>query len=247
MADSDDYDKIFAALKNPIRRQILLILEQKGEASFTNLQDAVGINDTGQMSYHLKELATFLEQSERGKYHLSQTGEAAITLFRKVEKQRNRTSVEVHKELEKTVGKIFFFFTILSIAWLIPSSVDITLAVRSILAEPLEQLAGFSLLGFTGLVAGVILFTFYDRHYFSKKVKSNVLHSTIFAGLVSVLSSLTFHSVYSLNLTFTSPGGPIENNTLLLWAFILRTTIFLASAPFLTYAMSKFLNKRLQR
>ena len=248
LADSEDYDRIFAALKNPIRRQILLILEQKGEVSFTNLQQTIGISDTGQMSYHLKELATLVEQSEKGKYRLSQTGEAGVALFQKVETQRNRTSVAVHRELEKTVGKIFFFFAIFAVACAIPASVDITLAVRSVLLEPMMgQLASFSLLGFLGLVLCVILFTFYDRHYFSRKIKTNVLHSMVFAVLVSVLSFLTFYSVYSFSLTFANPGGSIVNGTLMLWVFILRTTVFLASVPFLTYAISRFLNRRLQR
>ena len=107
LADSDEYDEIFAALKNPIRRQILLVLEQKGEVSFTNLQQAVGISDTGLMSYHLKELASLVEQSEKGKYRLSQTGQAGIALFQKVETQRNQTGIAVHRELEKMVGQSF--------------------------------------------------------------------------------------------------------------------------------------------
>ena len=65
MAETNEYDAIFAALKHPVRRQILLLLEQKGEVSFTDIQNALGINDTGLMSYHLKELAPLVEQSAR--------------------------------------------------------------------------------------------------------------------------------------------------------------------------------------
>jgi len=61
-----------SSLKHPVRRQILLLLEEKGEASFTEIQKAVGVNDTGLLSYHLKELGTLVEQSERGKYDLSE-------------------------------------------------------------------------------------------------------------------------------------------------------------------------------
>ena len=64
-AEADEYDEIFAALKHPVRRQILLFLEERGEASFTEVQGAVSIEDTGLMSYHLKELAPLVEQSER--------------------------------------------------------------------------------------------------------------------------------------------------------------------------------------
>ncbi|NWG10591.1 helix-turn-helix transcriptional regulator, partial [Candidatus Bathyarchaeota archaeon] len=50
--ETNEYDVIFAALKHPVRRQILLFLEQKGEASFTEIQKAVSIDDTGLISYH---------------------------------------------------------------------------------------------------------------------------------------------------------------------------------------------------
>jgi DNA-binding transcriptional ArsR family regulator len=56
LGEADEYNEIFAALKHPVRRQILLFLEEVGEASFAAVQTAVGIEETGLMSYHLKEL-----------------------------------------------------------------------------------------------------------------------------------------------------------------------------------------------
>jgi DNA-binding transcriptional ArsR family regulator len=85
-AEADEYDEIFAALKHPVRLQILLFLEERGEASFTQVQGAVGIEDTGLMSYHLKELAPLVEQSERGKYRLSEVGQAGWRFFQRVER-----------------------------------------------------------------------------------------------------------------------------------------------------------------
>jgi len=41
LTETDEYDRIFATLKHPIRRQILLLLEEKGEASFTEIQKAI--------------------------------------------------------------------------------------------------------------------------------------------------------------------------------------------------------------
>ena len=55
LAETNEYDEIFAALKHPIRRRILLLLEEQGEASFTDIQKAVDIPDTGLVSSHLKE------------------------------------------------------------------------------------------------------------------------------------------------------------------------------------------------
>lgn len=132
MANADDYDKIFSALKNPIRRQILLSLKEKGDLSFTKLQEVVGISDTGLTSYHLRELSSLVEQSEKGKYRLSETGQAGVTLFQKVETQRNRTSITVNKEMGKIVGKIFFFLIIFGITWIILASIDIYLSVQGV-------------------------------------------------------------------------------------------------------------------
>ena len=98
-AETNEYDAIFTALKHPVRRQILLFLEQKGEASFTDIQNAVSINDTGLVSYHLGELVTLVEQSARGKYRLSEIGQTSMALFRKVEQEKQRTSTAVRKEL----------------------------------------------------------------------------------------------------------------------------------------------------
>jgi len=101
VTEADEYDEIFAALKHPVSPQIMLFLEEHGEASFTQIQNAVGIEDTGLMSYHLKELAPLVEQSARGKYQLSEVGQAGTELFQRVERERQRTSVAVSKEIDK--------------------------------------------------------------------------------------------------------------------------------------------------
>jgi DNA-binding transcriptional ArsR family regulator len=245
LADADDYDKIFAALKNPIRRQILLVLEEKGEMSFTNLQEVVGISDTGLMSYHLKELSSLVEQSERGRYRLSETGKAGVVLFQKVETQRNRETTVIHRELRKIMGEIFFFFIILGISWGIPASVDILLSVQGLSQESIAGLSiSLSLIGLLGLLFGIILFTLYDRHYFSKRIKTNVIHSTLFASIVTLLMLSSFN--FSHSFMETAATGSISNNNLVIWTwvFILRTVVFLGCTPVVTYSMSRFLNKR---
>lgn len=173
MTGTDEYDEIFAALKHPVRRQILLFLEQNGEVSFTALQKAVGKDDTGLLSYHLKELAPLVEQSERGKYRLSEIGKAAVALFMKVEDERNLTSKVVSREFERWIGKIVFLAFIVGITLIAPLSVDIYLSVQTLNGSSLslEQVVGMFLTGFLGMLSGVVLFVFYDRHYFSRRVR----------------------------------------------------------------------------
>jgi DNA-binding transcriptional ArsR family regulator len=244
LPQTDEYDEIFAALKHPIRRQILLFIEKKGEASFTDIQNAVGINDTGLMSYHLKELAPLVEQSERGKYCLSDIGQASMELFRKVERERQRTSTAVSQEIGKYVGKIVFLFLVLGITLLAPLSVDIYLSVQNIYQPGLStgQTTSMFLVSFFGMIFGVILFIFYDRHYFSKSVKSGVFHSTLFALAVALLSISSVYMYYFEEATLTISTFNINSITWLLGVF--RTILFLASTPPLTYALNKILNRR---
>jgi len=85
MADNqENVSRILVVLSNPLRRQILLNLNEKGECSFTDLLNALNV-DTGKLSFHIRNLEGFLEQTPTGKYKLSKAGENAIRLIRDVE------------------------------------------------------------------------------------------------------------------------------------------------------------------
>jgi DNA-binding transcriptional ArsR family regulator len=237
LAETNEYDAIFAALKHPVRRQILLFLEQKGEASFTDIQNLVRTNDTGLISYHLKELAPLVEQSARGKYYLSEIGQTSIALFRKVEQEKQKTSTAVRKELEKAIGEIVFLFFIVGATLMAPLSVDIYVSVQNLYASRLSlvQIVGFYLLGLSGLILGAIMFTFYDRHYFSKNVRANVIHSTIFAIGISLIL------ISSAYINYIFEEASLLSNSGLAWLFmILHAVSLLASAPLVAYSISKF-------
>jgi DNA-binding transcriptional ArsR family regulator len=243
LTEADEYDEIFAALKHPVRRQILLFLEERGEASFTQVQNAVGIEDTGLMSYHLKELAPLVEQSERGKYRLSEVGQAGVELFQRVERERHRSSITVRTEIEKwlseTLVKSVLLVLILAFTWGVPATVDILLSVQSFLEGfSLFQLAGMFLVSFFGMVFGVFLFAVYYRHYHSKDAKANVRYSTIFAATITLVSSIMFYQTYAFGEGSLTGGG-------IPWQFgVLRAVGFMVSAPAVAYAVSKVKSRR---
>jgi len=247
LSEADEYDEIFAALKHPVRRQILLFLEEEGEASFTQIQNAVGIEDTGLMSYHLKELAPLVERSERGKYRLSEVGQAGVELFQRVERERQRSNVAVRTEIEKwlseTIVKSVFLVVISAFTLSVPMSVDVTLSVQGIMEGfSAFWLAGMFLVSFFGMVFGVVLFAIYDRHYYSKDAKTSIVHSTIFAAAVTLVSILVFYQMYlfsegTLGVTLAGSGIP--------WEFgVLRAVGFMVSAPAVAYAISKVKSRR---
>ena len=242
MAETDEYDEIFSALKHPVRRQILLFLEERGEASFTQVQNAVGIEDTGLMSYHLKELAPLVEQSERGKYRLSEMGQAGVALFQRVERERHRSSVTVRSEMNKWLGetivKSVLLVFLLGFTWVFPATVDILVSVQSYTDVSLFQLTGMFLVSFFGMILGVALFSVYYRHFHSKDAKANIKYTTIFAAAITVVSSLVFYQTYLFSSAgLTGSGIP--------WQFgVLRAVFFMASAPVVAYAISKARKRR---
>ncbi len=82
--EQENISKILSALSHPLRREILLHLSEKNDASFTDLLNLLNI-DTGKLSFHLRTLSPFIEQTATGKYKLSRAGENAVRVIRDVE------------------------------------------------------------------------------------------------------------------------------------------------------------------
>jgi uncharacterized RDD family membrane protein YckC/DNA-binding transcriptional ArsR family regulator len=82
--DQEQISKILSILSHPLRREILLNLSEKGELSFTDLLNLLKV-DTGKLSFHLRSLSDFIEQTSIGKYKLSRAGESAVRVIREVE------------------------------------------------------------------------------------------------------------------------------------------------------------------
>ena len=82
--DQGNVSKVLSVLSHPIRREILLDLSDNGESSFTDLLNMLKV-DTGKLSFHLRSLAPFIEQTSNGKYKLSRAGESAVRVIHDVE------------------------------------------------------------------------------------------------------------------------------------------------------------------
>jgi len=82
--DQQNVSKILSILAHPLRREILLIISHRGECSFTDLMNVLKV-DTGKLSFHLRALSAFMEQTPTGKYKLSKTGERAVRVIIDVE------------------------------------------------------------------------------------------------------------------------------------------------------------------
>jgi DNA-binding transcriptional ArsR family regulator len=243
LAEPDNYDRVFAALKHPVRRQILLFIEGKGEVSFTEIQDNAGLTDTGLLSYHLKELAPLLNQSERGKYSLSEVGIASMALFRKVEKQKQYSYSEFRHNFGRFFGELVAIWVIIAVTLMPPLSANILLSVQTIASPDLTGTQAITLAALSVFIMliGCVLFVFFDRRYYSTKQRTNTVHAALFAlgiaGLASVNDFFTFRFMLDVTQTFSL------NDPMILSA-ILRTASFIIAAPIVAYELSRFLNNR---
>jgi uncharacterized RDD family membrane protein YckC len=83
-ANEEEISKILSVLSHPLRRRILLFLSEEKEVTFSDFVTAFAV-DTGKLSFHLRSLVAFVEQTQTGKYRLSSLGRNAIVLLRDVE------------------------------------------------------------------------------------------------------------------------------------------------------------------
>lgn len=82
--EEENLSKLFLILSHKIRRDILSILAEKKELQFSDLMNILNV-DTGKLSFHLRNLKLFLEQTPTGKYRLNSFGRNALRLIKDME------------------------------------------------------------------------------------------------------------------------------------------------------------------
>ena len=127
-------DSLHKILKDETRRKIILTLNDKGNLSYTELMQSLGIVSTGTMNYHLKVLGDLLEKDETEKYVLNEKGQLAyriLTEFPTIQPQVT----------DRRVLKMMLFFGVASViltlvigfAWNIPLERTVLVVIVSIL------------------------------------------------------------------------------------------------------------------
>jgi hypothetical protein len=80
-------------LKDETRRKILLVIEERGNITYTDLMNAVGIQSTGKLNYHLKIL-NGLVSKENSQYSLTEKGKLAIRLLEEFCLKKSQSEIE---------------------------------------------------------------------------------------------------------------------------------------------------------
>ena len=75
-------ESIFKTLSHQTRRDILRVVGEEKQASFTQIKNSLKIEDSASLSYHLNTLQPLVTQKD-GKYSLSMLGQDAYTLISK--------------------------------------------------------------------------------------------------------------------------------------------------------------------
>jgi DNA-binding HxlR family transcriptional regulator len=75
-------ESIFKTLSNQIRRDILRVIGEQKQMSFTQIKNSLKIDDSASLSYHLNTLQPLIAQKS-GKYTLSELGQNAYSLINK--------------------------------------------------------------------------------------------------------------------------------------------------------------------
>jgi uncharacterized RDD family membrane protein YckC/DNA-binding transcriptional ArsR family regulator len=135
--DEENISKILSVLSHKIRREILLILHEKSETSFTELLNILKI-DTGKLSFHIRSLSPFIEQSESGKYKLSRAGEDAIRVIKDIESWAEVSNIN-RKSTQLSVAS----FKQRTFAFLIDFGIVFALTVPVLLPILLNTVASF--------------------------------------------------------------------------------------------------------
>jgi DNA-binding transcriptional ArsR family regulator len=114
---------VFKALENQKRRDILRLIGEKKGISFTEVLSSSRIQDSPTLSYHLRELAPFIQQKE-GKYELTPMGRDVYNLLLKTASY-GKVVLFQKKRFGATFGNLLLW--IIGIAAAAYLEVDITL------------------------------------------------------------------------------------------------------------------------
>lgn len=109
----ENVSKILLILSHKIRRDILIQLDEQKEQTFSELMNSLEI-DTGKMSFHLRNLKQFLEQTPSGDYKLNRLGKNALHLLKDAEALsadvdflQNQTSQHIAKFSRRAMAFLF--------------------------------------------------------------------------------------------------------------------------------------------
>ena len=78
-------NEVFESVSHPLRIKILKLLA-KSPMGFSELKKTLGIESSGELSFHLNKMRNLLDKDSESRYVLNNTGYAALEAVRSLEK-----------------------------------------------------------------------------------------------------------------------------------------------------------------
>ena len=130
-------EEVFKALDHQMRRDILRLVGERKEATFTEILNESRAPDSPSLSYHLRILGPFMEQ-RGGKYGLTRIGKAAYTLLLRTS-DYSRVALLHRKKTGAIVGHVVLWVSaiaaslVLEVDWFLSSIILPSLAGTSLM------------------------------------------------------------------------------------------------------------------
>ena len=130
-------EEVFKALDHQMRRDILRLVGERKEATFTEILNESRAPDSPSLSYHLRILGPFMEQ-RGGKYGLTRIGKAAYTLLLRTS-DYSRVAMLHRKKTGAIVGHVVLWISaiaaslVLEVDWFLSSIILPSLAGTSLM------------------------------------------------------------------------------------------------------------------
>ena len=189
---------LYKILKDETRSKIILLLNEKGSFSYTDLMETMGFVTTGLLNYHLKVLDGLLTKNENGEYVLSEKGKLASRLLVEFpEENRQHLGLKPKWWRKFWIGAAFFVTVslIISFAAYFLGYTDLAGLYRS----------AISIVGAIGIAYMIQHVT---REMLSKKTQL-ILNKIAYTGLGVWLGlTASFFGVVLLSLLSMRLGGP---------------------------------------
>ena len=80
-------EEIFKTLSHEIRRNIIKLLGDQKQLTFTNIKNNIGTVESSSLAYHLKSMRPLIEQKETF-YKLTEIGLAALSLMDRIDQSK---------------------------------------------------------------------------------------------------------------------------------------------------------------
>lgn len=118
--DEEKLNIIFNALSHETRRKIIKFLGEKGKATYSELMNSIGINDSGTFAFHIRRMRYLINKDRYGNYFLTDLGKIGYEILENIEKPKEilsfkeKTREEGIQEIGTIIrisGRLYYFLS----------------------------------------------------------------------------------------------------------------------------------------